>query len=139
VCVTVTLLDGLVLARRVFAHSANYRSAVIRGRARRVEDPDEALRALEAFVEHLAPGQWDHAGRPTRKELASTAVVAVNLDEASLKVRAAPPGDSDAVDAGDHRWAGVVPVRTVLGSPQPCPRLPTGVGVPEHVRRWAGS
>jgi len=139
VCVTVTLLDGLVLARRVFSHSANYRSAVVRGRARRVADRDEALRALEALVEHLTPGQWEHAARPDRKELAATAVVALDLDEASLKVRIGPPGDGGAVDAGDLRWAGVVPVRTVLGTPVTCPRLPRDVAVPPHVGRWAGS
>ena len=137
VCVTVTLLDGLVLARRVFSHSANYRSAVVRGRGRRVVDPDEALAALEALVEHLTPGQWDHAERPTRKELAATAVVALDLTEASVKVRTGPPGDGDLVDAGDHRWAGVVPMTTVLGTPQPCPRLPAGVAVPAHVRAWS--
>jgi nitroimidazol reductase NimA-like FMN-containing flavoprotein (pyridoxamine 5'-phosphate oxidase superfamily) len=138
VCVTVTLLDGLVLARRVFSQSANYRSAVVRGRARRVHDPDEALRALEALVEHLTPGQWDHAERPSGKESAATAVLALDLAEASVKVRTGPPGDGDAVAAGDHRWAGVVPVRTVLGAPETCPALPADVPVPEHVRAWAG-
>jgi uncharacterized protein len=138
VCLTVTLLDGLVLARSVFAHSANYRSAVVRGRARRVTDPDEQLRALRAVVEHLTPGQWDHARRPDRRESAATAVLALPLDEASVKVRQGPPGDPEAVDAGDRRWAGVVPVGTVRGVPETCPALPDDVAVPEHVRAWAG-
>jgi len=138
VCLTVTLLDGLVLARSVFAHSANYRSAVVRGRARRVTDPDEQLAALRAVVEHLTPGQWDHARRPDRRETAATAVLALPLDEASVKVRQGPPGDPEAVGAGDARWAGVVPVSTVLGAPRTCPALPDDVAVPEHVRTWAG-
>jgi nitroimidazol reductase NimA-like FMN-containing flavoprotein (pyridoxamine 5'-phosphate oxidase superfamily) len=138
VCLTVTLLDGLVLARSVFAHSANYRSAVVRGRARRVTDPEEQLRALRAVVEHLTPGQWGHARRPDRREAAATAVLALPLDEASVKVRQGPPGDPEAVTAGDRRWAGVVPVTTVLGAPTSCPALPDDVVVPEHVRAWAG-
>jgi nitroimidazol reductase NimA-like FMN-containing flavoprotein (pyridoxamine 5'-phosphate oxidase superfamily) len=137
VCLTVTLLDGLVLARSVFAHSANYRSAVVRGRARRVTDPEEQLRALRAVVEHLTPGQWDHARRPDRRETAATAVLALSLDEASVKVRQGPPGDPEAVTDGDPRWAGVVPVGTVLGAPQTCPALSDDVAVPEHVRAWA--
>ncbi len=133
VCLTVTLLDGLVLARSVFAHSANYRSAVVRGRARRVTDPDEHLRALEAIVEHLTPGQWAHARQPDRRESAATAVLALDLDEASVKVRQGPPGDPELVAAGDDRWAGVVPVTTVLGAPRTCPALPPDTPVPAHV------
>lgn len=133
VCVTVTLLDGLVLARSWFSHSANYRSAVVRGPARRVTDPDEQGVALRALVAHVAPGQEDHAEPPTRKELAATAVMAVALDEASVKVRTGPPGDGDAVAAGDVRWAGVVDLHTVRGAPRPCPALPTDVPVPAHL------
>ena len=136
VCLTVTLIDGLVLARSVFNHSANYRSAVVRGRARRVTDPDEALRALEAIVEHLTPGQWDHAKRPDRKESAATSVLALDLAEASVKVRQGPPGDPEAVAQGDQRWAGVVPVTTVLGPPETCPALPADTPVPAHVTAW---
>lgn len=133
-CVTVTLLDGLVYARRWFTHSANYRSAVVRGHARRVDDPAERHTALRALVDHLAgPGRADATEEPTAKELAATAVVALDLDEASVKVRSGPPGDGDAVDAGDLRWAGEVPVHTVLGEPRSCPRLPGDVAVPEHV------
>jgi uncharacterized protein len=137
VCLTVTLLDGLVLARSVFSHSANYRSAVVRGRARRVTDPGEHLEALRAVVEHLTPGQWDHARRPDRREAAATAVLALDLGEASVKVRRGPPGDPEEVAAGDRRWAGVVPVSTVLGTPETCPALPDDVEVPEHVRAWS--
>lgn len=138
VCVTVTLLDGLVLARSVFAHSANYRSAVVRGVARRVTDVEQHRAALRTIVEHLTPGQWDHARRPDRREAAATAVLALDLDEASVKVRQGPPGDAERVTAGDRRWAGVVPVTTVLGAPQTCPALPPDLAVPEHVRAAAG-
>lgn len=138
-CVTVTLLDGLVFARRWFTHSANYRSAVVRGHARRVDDPAERHLVLRALVDHLAgAGRADATAEPTAKEMAATAVIAVGLDEASVKVRSGPPGDGDAVDAGDTRWAGEVPVHTVLGTPRPCPRLPADVPVPAHVADQVG-
>jgi uncharacterized protein len=134
ICVSVTLLDGLVYARSVMHFSANYRSAVVRGTARAVTEPGEKLRALRAIVEHTTPGSWDHARGPTRKELAATAVLALDLGEASLKVRGGPPVDDEPdVEAG-LAWAGVVPVRTVFGEPQPCPLLPDGSEVPDHVR-----
>ena len=140
VCLTVTLLDGLVLARSVFSHSANYRSAVVRGHARRVDDPAERHLVLRALVDHLAgAGRADATAAPTAKELAATSVIAIGLDEASVKVRSGPPGDGDAVDAGDARWAGEVPVRTVLGTPRPCPRLPADVPVPAHVADQVGA
>jgi uncharacterized protein len=133
VCVTVTLLDGLVYARSVFSHSANYRSAVVHGNARPVTDPAEKLTALRAIVEHTTPGSWEHARQPTTKELAATGVLALDLDEASLKVRAGPPGDEDADVATGAAWAGVLPVRTTFGEPAPCPLLPAGVATPSHV------
>ncbi|HEY1967648.1 MAG TPA: pyridoxamine 5'-phosphate oxidase family protein [Pseudonocardia sp.] len=133
VCVTVTLLDGLVYARSVMHHSANYRCAVIQGEARPVLDPDERLAALRAIVEHTTPGSWDHARQPSRKELAATSVLALDLTEASVKVRNGPPGDdSEDVEAATA-WAGVLPVRTTFGQPRPCPLLPDGSAVPEHV------
>ena len=137
VCLTVTLLDGLVLARSVFSHSANYRSAVVRGRARRVTDPEEQLAALRAVVEHLTPGQWDHARRPDRRETAATAVLALPLDEASVKVRQGPPGDPEAVGrrrpAVGRRRAGQHGPRRARDLPGPArrrrrPRARPGVG-----------
>ncbi|GAA4632432.1 pyridoxamine 5'-phosphate oxidase family protein [Actinoallomurus vinaceus] len=127
ICVTVTHLDGLVLARSVFHHSMNYRSAVIYGRPRLVTDPEEKLAGLRAIVENLAPGRWDAARRPTRKELAATAVVALSLEEASVKVRQGPPSD-DEEDLGLDVWAGVLPVREVVGDPVPDPLLRPGIG-----------
>ena len=133
VCVTVTLLDGLVLSRRWFTHSANYRSAVVQGRARRVDEPGERLEALRALVEHVTPGETARTEAPSGKELAATAVIALDLTEASVKTRSGPPGDGDVVEAGDLRWAGVIPVHTVLGAPITDPRLPPGVAVPPNV------
>jgi nitroimidazol reductase NimA-like FMN-containing flavoprotein (pyridoxamine 5'-phosphate oxidase superfamily) len=133
VCVTVTHVDGVVYARSVFHHSMNYRSAVVHGRARLVTDDAERLVGLRAVTEHVAPGSWGHARLPTRKELAATAVLALDLTEASLKVRTGPPVDDDAdVEAGG-RWAGVVPVRPVFDTPQPCPQLQPDAPIPLHV------
>ena len=133
VCVTVTTIDGLVYARRWFSQSANYRSAVVRGRARRVDDPDEVMTVLRALVAHVAPGQEEHADPPSRKELAATALLAVDLDEASVKTRTGAPGDGEAVAAGDTRWAGVVGLRQVVADVTTCPSLPPGTPVPAHV------
>ena len=133
VCVTVTHVDGIVYARSVFHHSMNYRSAVVHGTARLVTDDAERLIGLRAVTEQAAPGSWDHARLPTRKELAATAVLAVDLSEASLKVRTGPPvDDAEDVEAGD-RWAGVLPLRTAYDAPIPCPDLPAGAPVPSHV------
>jgi nitroimidazol reductase NimA-like FMN-containing flavoprotein (pyridoxamine 5'-phosphate oxidase superfamily) len=133
VCVTVTHVDGVVYARSVFHFSMNYRSAVVHGRARLVTDEAERLAGLRALTEHVAPGSWEHARPPNRRELAATAVLALDLTEASVKVRTGPPVDDDAdVDEGG-RWAGVVPVRTTFDAPQPCPLLPSDAPTPVHV------
>ncbi len=117
VCVTATHLDGLVAARSGFHHSMNYRSAVVIGRCRVVEDPDERAHALDAVVDHMVPGRAATLRPPTRKELAATAVLALPLAEASLKRRAGGPVDEPAdVEAGG--WAGVIPLRTVAGAPE---------------------
>jgi hypothetical protein len=133
VCVTVTHFDGLVCARAAFAHSVNYRSAVVFGTARIVTDEAERLTGLRAVTEQLIPGRWDTLRAPTRKELAATMVIAVPLTEASVKVRTGPPKD-DPADLDSPIWAGVVPLTTVFGEPQPDPDLPPGVGTPDHIR-----
>ena len=132
VCFTVTHLDGIVYARSAFHHSVNYRCAVVHGAARPVTDPDERLLALEVLTEHLAPGSWAATRRPDRRELAATAVLALDLAEASVKIRTGPPGDDES-DLASPVWAGVLPVRTVLGEPEPCPLLPPEAAVPPHV------
>ncbi|MCU1620035.1 MAG: hypothetical protein JWR41_2041 [Modestobacter sp.] len=137
VCFTVTHLDGVVYARSAFHHSMNYRCAVVHGTARLVADPAERLRALEVLTEHLAPGSWNASRRPDGKELAATAVLALDLAEASVKVRTGPPGEDErdlVVPAGGEPvWAGVLPLRTVVGRPEACPLLPGDVPVPPRV------
>ena len=137
VCVTVTHLDGLVCARSVFNHSMNYRSATIFGTARLVTDDSRRLEALQAVTEQLVPGQWDHARRPTRKELAATAVLELSLAEASVKVRTGPPHD-EPEDYDTDTWAGVLPAQLVFGAPEPDPDLQVGVSVPDHIKALAG-
>jgi uncharacterized protein len=135
VCVTVCHLDGIVLARSVFEHGINYRSAMIFGVPRTVTDPDEKLAGLRCVTEQVAAGQWGYARLPSRKELAATTLLAMSLAEASVKVRMGPPDDGDSADALAGRWAGVVPVRSVRGEPVPDPALPdTELPVPSHIR-----
>lgn len=136
-CATVTLLDGLVLARSVFEHSVNYRSVVVLGRATVVHDPDEKLAALQAFTEHLLPGRNADARQPTRAELKATAVLWLPLDEASAKVRSGPPDDSESEDAQLDVWAGEIPLVTAAAAPLPDPLLRPGIPVPAYVRRYA--
>ncbi|MDP9865838.1 MULTISPECIES: pyridoxamine 5'-phosphate oxidase family protein [Streptosporangium] len=132
VCVTVTHLDGIVLARSVFHHSVNYRSAMIYGRPRLVEDDEERLAGLRAITEQLAPGQWDVARPPSRKELAATAVLALSLAEASVKVRQGPPVD-DEEDYALPVWAGVLPLHSSWGAPETDPAMIVDVDVPTHI------
>jgi nitroimidazol reductase NimA-like FMN-containing flavoprotein (pyridoxamine 5'-phosphate oxidase superfamily) len=135
VCLTVTLLDGLVLARSAFHHSANYRSVVVLGRAQVIEERAEKLAALEAFAERVAPGRWNEVREPTAKELKATTVLSLALDEASAKVRTGPPVD-DEEDYALDVWAGVIPLRLVAGEPVPDPRLRAGIPVPEYARAY---
>ena len=114
-CVTATLLDGIVLARSVYNSSMNYRSAVVVGCAREVVDADEKLAALETIVEHMAPGRWSDARQPTQGELDGTTVLALALDEASAKVREGPPSDFER-DMDLPIWAGVIPLRLEAGA-----------------------
>ncbi|MDL4817738.1 pyridoxamine 5'-phosphate oxidase family protein [Actinomadura opuntiae] len=132
ICVTVTHLDGIVLARSLFHHSINFRSAMIYGVPSPVTGEDEKLAALRVVTEQLAPGQWDAARHPTRKELAGTAVLALPLAEASVKIRQGPPSD-DAEDHALPAWAGVLPVHRTFGAPVPAPDLRPGIPVPPHV------
>jgi hypothetical protein len=134
VCVTVTLLDGLVLARSVFHHSMNYRSAVVLGRARPIRDRAEKLAALEALVEHLVPGRTADARGPSEKELAATEIVAVPLDEASVKLRTGPPKD-DRRDLALDVWAGVVPLHLTAGTPETAPDAQAILPIPPAASR----
>lgn len=134
-CVTVTLLDGLVLARAAFLHSANYRSVVVLGTARVLDSGEEKLRAVEAFSEQLVPGRWEQLRKPTRSELKATTVLALDLDEASAKVRSGPPLDEEE-DMGLEVWAGEIPLSLTPMAPRPDPRSPRAIPVPEEIARW---
>jgi hypothetical protein len=134
VCVTVTLVDGLVLARSVFNHSMNYRSVVVLGTAT-VVPGDEKIRALETIAEHIAPGRWKEARGPSANELKATLVLSLPLDEASAKVRTGPPEDEDEDYALPH-WAGVLPLALAVLNPAADPRLPAGTPLPPSVRGW---
>jgi uncharacterized protein len=136
VCVTVTHLDGIVCARAVFSHSVNYRSAVVFGTARLVTGDAERLAGLRLITEHLVPGRWATVRPPTRKELAATAVLAVPLTEASVKIRTGPPADEPEDYALDV-WAGVVPARLAFGPAEPDQALPPGTRVPPHIQALA--
>lgn len=138
VCVTVTLLDGIVYARSLNNHSMNYRSAVVHGRARPVEDRPEKMHALQVITEHLSPGSWEHARAVSDKEFASVAVLALELAEASVKIRAGESADEPEDVATGTAWAGVLPVRTVFGTPVPASYLPAKTPVPGHIAGRAG-
>jgi uncharacterized protein len=135
VCVTATLVDGLVLARSAFHHSVNYRSVVVFGHARAVEPQEERLKALELFTEKLVPGRWADVRPPTRQELKGTKVLSLPLDEASAKVRTGPPIDDDE-DYDLPVWAGVLPLETAVAPPVPDPRLDAAVETPGYVAGW---
>jgi len=136
VCVTVTLFDGLVLARSTFKHSMNYRSVVVFGTPRLVTDRREKLHGLECIVEHLVPGRSREARAPNENELLATSVIALDLDEASAKIRAGGPIDDEA-DFGRPVWAGVLPSSMTYGPPQPDRNVPPLVDVPDYVKNYA--
>lgn len=132
VCVTVTLVDGLVLARSAFHHSMNYRSVVVFGRARVVEDEDEKMKALNAFTDHVMRRRWEESRQPNGKELRATMVLALSLNEASAKIRTGPPIDDDE-DYELPVWAGVLPLRLATGEAVPDPQLLDGIELPQYI------
>jgi uncharacterized protein len=134
-CVTVTLVDGLVLARSAFHHSMNYRSAVVFGTARKVEDPVQKTEALRIISEHLIAGRWGDVRGPSEKELKATAVLEFLIEEASAKIRTGPPLD-DEEDYSLPHWAGVLPLESRTGKPVPDSRLATDASVPEYIRAY---
>jgi|SRR5579862_829996 uncharacterized protein len=135
-CVTVTLVDGLVLARSAFHHSVNYRSVVMLGKATLVEQPDEKMRALEAFTEHIVRGRWKDIRPPTDLEMKATTVLAMPLEEVSAKVRVGPPKD-DAEDYSLPIWAGVLPLHTTPAAPVDDPKVLPGLRPPEYVLKYS--
>ena len=135
VCVAVTLVDGLVLARSAFHHSVNYRSVVIFGRATMVEQKEAKLAALFAFSEHVVPGRWDDVREPTDQEIKATTVLSLPLTEVSAKVRTGPPLD-DEEDYALDVWAGVVPLQMVAGAPISDPRLAENISAPAYALQY---
>ena len=136
VCVTVTLLDGLVLARSIFNHSMNYRSVVLLGKATLVDEPEEKLTALRVLSEHILPGRWDDVRQPNERELKATSVLRVPIEEFSAKVRTGPPID-DADDMNFPTWAGVLPLEIKTLTPINDPKLNLSRGVPEYVKNYS--
>lgn len=134
ICITITLVDGLVLARSVFHHSINYRSVVLFGRGNLLPEADK-VRALQLFTERIMPGRWDDARQPTANELKATTVVSVPIDSASAKVRVGPPSD-DEEDYALPVWAGVVPLRQQVGAPIDDERLADGIAVPAYIHDY---
>lgn len=134
ICLTATLVDGLVLARSAFHHSVNYRSVVVFGQAERIDGDEGKCAALEAFTEKLVPGRWGDARLPTAQELKGTAVLRLRLDEASAKVRSGGPVDEEE-DYALPVWAGTIGLRLSAGTPQPDERLLPGVECPDYVTR----
>ena len=135
VCVTVTLLDGLVLARSAFHHSMNYRSVVILGKAELVTETNEKNKALEALTEHFVPGRWAEVRWPTELELKATSVLKLPITEASAKIRTGDPVDDDE-DYSMNVWAGVIPLTMAASEPIPDAKLNDGIAVPEHVSKY---
>lgn len=138
-CVTVIVVDGLVLARSVFEHSVNYRSAMIYGALRRVSDAAEKLAGLRLVSEHVAAGQWEYTRQPSRKELAATTLLALPLDDASVKVRSGPPDDADSPDAELGLWAGELPLVSIWQAPVPDPALGSELPAPPHIAARSGT
>ena len=136
VCITVTLLDGLVLARSIFNHSMNYRSVVVLGTAVAVQDAAEKLQALKLLSEHILPGRWQDSRQPNDRELKQTLVLRLPIEEFSSKVRQGPPID-DEEDYSFHTWAGVIPLEIKAGLTIDDPRLIANTPVPEYARAYS--
>jgi nitroimidazol reductase NimA-like FMN-containing flavoprotein (pyridoxamine 5'-phosphate oxidase superfamily) len=137
VCVTVTLLDGLVLARSAFHHSMNYRSVVVFGTATVVDGLEEKSRVLRALSEHLIRGRWQEIRTPTPAELQGTLVLSLPVEETSAKIRTGPPLDDDA-DYALPIWAGVLPLKLTAGEPEADPKLPPELAAPSYARKYGG-
>lgn len=133
VCIGVTLMDGLVLARSAFHHSVNYRSVILFSTGKRVNDPNEQYAALEVFTNKICPGRWDDIRKPTDNEWKATLVLAFDISEASAKIRVGPPKD-DEEDYTLDVWAGVQPLSLTRGTPQPDPLLKAGVSLPDYLK-----
>lgn len=131
VCINITMVDGIVLARSVFHHSMNYRSVVLFGKGQLVSD-EEKMAGLQLFTDRIMPGRWDDARQPNKQEMKATTIVSIPIESASAKVRVGPPGDDDE-DYALPIWAGVVPITQQAGTPQPDPLLRDGIPLPDYI------
>jgi nitroimidazol reductase NimA-like FMN-containing flavoprotein (pyridoxamine 5'-phosphate oxidase superfamily) len=138
-CVTVTIVHGLVLARSAFEHSANYEAVMAFGTFAQIDDDAERLAAFEAFTEKLLPGRWEEVRQPNAKELKATSILAMEIDEASAKIRTGPPDDDDSPDAERETWAGIVPIVSSFGTPVPSPGRKPGIPLAPSVRKLLGN
>ena len=138
VCVTATIVDGIVVARSAFHHSLNYRSAMVFGTPRVVRDPHERTAAFAAITDHVLPGRWDEARQPSEIEDKGTKLLAIEIDEASAKTSSGPPSD-DKKDMTLDIWAGVIPLTLHAGAPIPAPDLDPGIELPDSVRRLSAT
>jgi len=138
IAVSITILDGLVLARSVFHHSMNYRSVVIFGKGKLIENKIEKLNALEAITNHIIPGRWNDARKPNEKELNATSVVSLKIDEASAKIRSGPPKDEEE-DYDLPVWAGVIPFSKKFEQPKEDPKLKSGILLPDYIGKLINS
>lgn len=135
-CISVTLLDGLVLARSVLHHSMNYRSAVLFGQGEEIVERDAKFEAMRSIVEHIIPGRWEDARLPTEAEVEATLVIRFPINECSAKIRTGPPIDDDA-DMSLPVWAGVLPAPSAWGAPEPDPQLPAEIPAPDYVAKYS--
>ncbi len=135
ICVCVSFLDGLVLARSIFHHSMNYRSAILFGTGRIIDDPDEILRGFKILTDHILPGRWEDARQPTGKETKATTLVAMDIVTASAKIRTGPPLD-DEEDYGLPIWAGIIPVRREKLDPIADDRTNAATNLPDYIERY---
>lgn len=135
VCVTITLLDGLVMARSAFHHSMNYRSVVLFGKGTLMEGEQEKMHGSQILTEHLFPGRWEDARQPNKKELNATSFVSISIDSATAKIRTGPPGDDDE-DYQLPVWAGVVPIRQHFDTPVDDPLLNDGIALPDYMTNY---
>jgi uncharacterized protein len=136
-CLTVTILDGWVFARSAFEHSANYDSVVLFGRFDAISQTEEKLAALQEFMEALVPGRFSEVRPPSRQELKGTAILALEIAQATVKTRTGPPDDDDSPDAERDTWAGVIPITRAHGAPEPSPGLRAACPVDDSIRAFA--
>ena len=136
ICIGVTLIDGIVAARSIFHHSINYRSVIIFGKGKEIDEPEDKLKALKIITEHIIPGRWNDARKPNEKELEITSVFEFKIDEASAKIRTGPPVD-EKEDYNLNVWAGIIPLKTIAESPIRDQEVRNGILLPDYIKDFS--